>query len=45
LAQECYDWREVMASCGRITPETMRNVTCHTLMGQYTLAHLIFLLA
>jgi hypothetical protein len=35
----------VTASCGRITPGTVHHVTYHTLMGWYTLAHLIFLLA
>jgi hypothetical protein len=34
-----------MASFGRITPGIVHHVTCHTLMGRYTLAHLIFLLA
>jgi hypothetical protein len=45
LAQECYCWRDVMASCGRITPGTVCHVTCHILMGRYTLVYLIFLLA
>jgi hypothetical protein len=45
LAQECYFWKGMMASSGRITRAIVHHVTCHTLMGWYILEHLISLLA
>jgi hypothetical protein len=44
LALECYFWKDVMASSEKTTRAIAHRVTCHTLMGQYILAHLIFLL-
>jgi hypothetical protein len=33
-----------MASFGKTTSAIAHRVTCHTLMGQYIMVHLIFLL-
>jgi hypothetical protein len=44
LALDCYFWKDVMASFGKTTRAIAHRATCHTLMGRYILAHLIFLL-